>query len=121
MNVKSGLSRLWVVASVVWISGVVYLDWKDVDAYFSWTVNKTILLKQYEAAEKRHFSCMKFHTADQYGDGSCDEFKMENPYAKFPSETVILALSIPIVVRLLGWVFFWVWRGFKPEHPGPAS
>ena len=104
MNMRSGLSRLWIVASIAWIvssAALLRLD-LTVEKVMGWNIptagsHPSVTIGQLQALQS---------ATTRMNLGAGDDLI-----------TKLYVIFIPVIVSLIISVgFLWVWAGFKKEH-----
>ena len=119
----SGLFRLWVVLSVLWLAGVgayTFTAYRDAPLpHLKQPVMFDDLVPAYEP-------CWDYTTSDgqkadvtKFSDSALAlvaECEREVDRSLILRSGVLFALGIPIIVLVFGWAFVWAFRGFLPAQ-----
>jgi hypothetical protein len=87
MNIRRGLYRVWIVASVLWLAGFSWYFWN----YYCFYDGGTVLCW---TGEENIFAALSEFSLRQY------------------ASVVANALLLPFLTLILGYAFAWVARGF---------
>jgi len=124
VRVASGLFRLWVVLSVLWLAAAgayTFVSYQNAPQHH--LINGRIAFDDLEPAYEHCFRHSDGKTVDISNDFISDEEQAQIVECErvvdrwqIVRDGLLIALCIPIIVLGLGWAFVWAFRGFLPAQ-----